>query len=275
MANPEKSEQGSDRMFVTALARGLQILRTFSAQTPELGTSDIARLTQLPQPTVWRLCHTLTELGFLTRMPGTDKLRLGIPVLTLGYSVLTTNPISELSRPYMQTIASRYHGAVSLGARDGLNMVYLQRCVGSAIVLGDLRIGSKVSLAYSATGWAYMSALPAAERKSLFAEIQASEGERWKKVRPVLDQALKKAEKTGYVMSKGILHPDINAVAVPIRSASGSPLLSMSSGGIRHIFSDEILEKVGRDLTELAEQLTVWVESQFGGTVAHHHLAAL
>lgn len=266
----------SDRMFVTALARGLQILRTFAESAAELGTSDIARLTKLPQPTVWRLCHTLAELGFLTRTPGTDKLRLGIPVLGLGYAVLATYPLAELARPYMQEIASRYRGAVSLGARDGLNMIYLQRCVGSAIVLGDLRVGSPIPLAYSATGWAYLAALGGSGRKKLLSEIQKAEGARWRQTRPLLDAALKKYEKTGYVMSKGVLHPEINAVAVPIRSQDGSLLLSISSGGISQIFTEPVLQDVGRDLIKLAGELSIWLNAQDESTVSlSRHVAAL
>ena len=56
-----------DRDFVTALARGVQVLQCFTAERPELGTTQIAALVGLPQSTVWRLCHTLTKLGLLVR----------------------------------------------------------------------------------------------------------------------------------------------------------------------------------------------------------------
>ena len=52
-----------DRQFVTALSRGLEVLRCFTAERVELGTTEIARLTSMPQPTVWRLCYTLSKLG--------------------------------------------------------------------------------------------------------------------------------------------------------------------------------------------------------------------
>ena len=50
---------GKDRQFVTALARGLEILRCFQAGDPALGNQDIAERTGLPKPTVSRLTHTL------------------------------------------------------------------------------------------------------------------------------------------------------------------------------------------------------------------------
>ena len=84
-AKPNASgAESADRQYVTALARGLEILRCFGARKPELGTTEIAQLTGLPQPTVWRLCHTLIKCGYLAPSPGKDKLRIGAGVLSLG-----------------------------------------------------------------------------------------------------------------------------------------------------------------------------------------------
>ena len=71
------ARSAEDRQFVTALARGLEVLRCFSAETPELGSREIARRIGLSQSTIWRLCHTLSQLGYL--VPGTapGKLRVG------------------------------------------------------------------------------------------------------------------------------------------------------------------------------------------------------
>jgi len=245
-----------DRQFVTALARGLDILRCFTPSSPTLGTTDIARLTNMPQPTVWRLCHTMVQLGFLRSSGDGEKLQPGLPVLGLGYAVLAGHPISELARPYMQEIADRHQGAVSLGARDGLSMIYLQRCQGPLIVLPGLRIGSRVPLAYSATGWAYLAGLSASERKTLLAEVRKAEGTAFKETAERLERALATFDETGLIINEGSLHQEINAVAVPLRSDDGSVLLTLSSGGISAIFNRAKLDKIGEELKALAAQLS-------------------
>src|SRR5690606_2344735 len=53
----------SDRQFSMNLARGLEVLRAFSASSPLLGNREIADRTGLPKPTVSRLTYTLTLLG--------------------------------------------------------------------------------------------------------------------------------------------------------------------------------------------------------------------
>jgi len=212
-------------------------------------------MTGLPQPTVWRLCHTMTELGFLVQVPDQDRLRPGLPVLALGYAVLASQRIGETAQPYMEAIAKRYQGAVSLGVRDGLNMLYLQRCQGSSIILADLSVGSRVPLAYSATGWAYLVAIPEKDRKQLLGEIRASDRQKWSAIEPSFDASLKEFRKTGYVVNLGSLHPQVNAVAVPVPSQDGSVLLTISSGGISSVFTSKVLHEVGAELKGLAEKL--------------------
>src|SRR5690349_15292820 len=102
-----------DRQFVTALARGLEVLRCFTPERPELGTTEIAGQIGLPQPTVWRLCYTLTKLGYL--VPGRDpeKLRAGPGVLALGYAAVTHAGVAEFAAPLMKEIADRFEASLS------------------------------------------------------------------------------------------------------------------------------------------------------------------
>jgi DNA-binding IclR family transcriptional regulator len=255
VARDGKSIHPKEGQFVAALAKGLGVLQCFSPSTPELGSSEIARMTGMPQPTVWRLCSTLIQLGFLVVVPGRQTMRPGISLLGLGQAVLSGLPIGELALTDMQSMASRYEGAVSLGARDGLSMLFLQRCQGSAIIVADLRVGSRIPIATSATGWAYLAALDAVTRKKLISELSASLGKQWSVIEPKLATALRQFAKLGYVVSKGSSNARINAVAVPVKSPDGSVILSLSSAGISDIFHDEKLAQLGAELKLLAAKL--------------------
>ena len=58
-------EERRDRRFVSALARGMAILRCFSAANA--GGPTVRR--RLPRPTISRLTYTLTRLGYLSTRP--------------------------------------------------------------------------------------------------------------------------------------------------------------------------------------------------------------
>jgi DNA-binding IclR family transcriptional regulator len=252
-----KYSGAKDRQFVTALARGLEILQCFSPSKPELGTAEIAEMIHLPQPTVWRLSYTMMKRGFLVYSPQQKKLRLGVPVLGLGYAVAASQPIGELARPYMQVIADQFQGAVSLGARDGLNMIYLQRCQGPSIIFTDFRVGSRVPMGSSSTGWAYLAGLETEAREELLKEIRSANGARWAQTEQRFRAALKRYPDEGYIVNKGSLHPQINGVAVPIHFREGRELLSVSAGGISSVFTDKKLRVIGRSLVELASSLAI------------------
>lgn len=255
-------EEKKDRQYVTALARGLEVLRCFDATRPSLGTVDIARITGLPQPTVWRLCHTLIEEGYLVQSDRKDKLRPGILVLSLGYAAVAATPIAELAYARMQDIATRHQGAVSLGARDGDSIIYLQRCEGSQIVLKHLGVGSRVPILSSATGWAYIAGLKEAERKALYNDLKRGNPEMFREFVPKITHALKEYAHSGYIINIGSLHAQLNAVAVPVASEDGSTILSLSSGGINQLFNIRKLKAVGAELTKLALQLSTALGAQ-------------
>ncbi|NIQ10280.1 MAG: helix-turn-helix domain-containing protein, partial [Gammaproteobacteria bacterium] len=59
-----KSET-KDPQVITALARGLSVLRCFRQGDRFLGNQEIAERTGLPKATVSRLTNTLTVLGYL------------------------------------------------------------------------------------------------------------------------------------------------------------------------------------------------------------------
>ena len=262
MAAAKESSEKKDRQFVTALSRGLDILRCFDAQHRSLGTAEIARLTGLPQPTVWRLCHTLIEDGYLVQVDRKDKLRPGIPILSLGYSAIAATPLAELAYDAMNAIAIRHQGSVSLGMRDGSGMIYLQRCQGSQIILRDMGIGSRVPLLISATGWAYLAGLDQQRRKAALAELKKAEPEQYRQAAKKFDVAMQEFAKTGYLVNKASLHPQINAVAVPVVSEDGTKVLGLSSGGINQLFDDKKLKLVAGELKRLAAELSSALTAQ-------------
>jgi hypothetical protein len=68
MRNAMQEEDDKDRLFVTALARGLQVLAAFRPGESALSNLEIAKRTGLPKSTVSRLTYTLTTLGICHRM---------------------------------------------------------------------------------------------------------------------------------------------------------------------------------------------------------------
>jgi DNA-binding IclR family transcriptional regulator len=254
----------ADRHFVTALARGIQILRCFTQNQDELRVSEIARITGLPQPTVWRLCHTLIRLNYLQSSKSGDRLRLGIGALALGYSAFSRVETYAVFKPAMERIAEKYGVAVSLGAPDGLRMIYLQRCRGTSAFGRDLHVGSRVPILNTALGWAYLATLPSHERTDILDQLIAENPDLWRKLEPSFNHALRDCAEKGYLLNLGAFQSEINAVAVPIVSRDGGNRLALNCSGLASALSKEMLEQeIAPQLREIADTMKVYIQSRY------------
>ena len=159
-------EGGASPDFITALARGLDVLRCFRHGVNALGNLDLARLTGLPKPTISRITYTLTELGYLRYHPDTGKYSPGYGVLALGYGLLAGLEVRELAKASMTELARQTGGAVALGAFDGDAMTYVEAVHGSSALYLRLPVGYRASLD-SAMGRAYLASLPEDECAAL------------------------------------------------------------------------------------------------------------
>lgn len=249
--------KADDPLFVSALARGLEVLRCLADAETDLTASEVARRLRLPQASVWRLCHTLLELGFLEKA-GQDRLQPGLSVLTLGHAALVRKPLAELGRARMLEIATRFGGAFSLGCREDTDMVYLQRVEGGTPIFTGLRVGARVSILSSAMGWAYLAGLGPAQQAALLQELQQRSPEEFRRVERAMLASLADYPRRKVVVNEGVLHPELNAIAAPLGSDACGPSACLSFGGARSKFSAARLEaEVKPLLLDLAKSLSL------------------
>ena len=93
-----------DRYAVPALMRGLQLLTQFSRDEKELTGAELARRLGAPRASVFRLLHTLEQLGFVERVGEAPTFRLGVGVLRLGFEYLASMELTELGKPVLDTL---------------------------------------------------------------------------------------------------------------------------------------------------------------------------
>jgi DNA-binding IclR family transcriptional regulator len=245
-----------DRQFVTALARGLAVLRCFDAIRPQLGTTEIAQMTKLPQPTVWRLCHTLQQLGYLVQAPNSDKLCIGMGVLGLGQFALGSSDIGEMVLPEMTQIAKLSGAAVSLGVVDQDEILIVKRAQGDGPLLMNLAVGSRLAIATSSAGWSYLAALPPDAREETLLRLKHQYSGKWAELRAAIEVAAKGLASTGFVMNEGFYHSGVSAVGAPACDKTGKPQYVITCGGplLKPRF---MREEVGPQVARLARKITV------------------
>ena len=249
-----------DRQFVTALHRGLDILRAFTpTDKAGLGNRDLADRTGLPNSTVSRLTYTLLKLGYLVYDDSTGRYRMGVPVLSLGYACLGGMRMRDSAQVYMQRLADDCGDGVlvAMGGRDDMTMAYIAAARAKRGMISlQLDVGSRISLARSAMGRAYMAACGAAERAQIMDRIAERNPTEWPALRAGIADAAEQIATRGYYVNIGQWLPDVNSVAVPYRSPEGDiPLLTFNLGGPAFVLPKARLED------ELGPQLLALVNT--------------
>lgn len=252
-----KDHGEKDRRFVTALARGLDILRCFTANDPSLSNQEIAERARLPKPTVSRLTHTLLELGYLTYSRRSGAYQLGPGVLALGYAAIAGLEIRERARQAMAELAAQENVTVALGARDRLNVVYLDVRTGEQTITLSRTVGSRLPLGLTAMGRAILAALDEEERQYLLRAIHEHEPQNAATVEQGLTRAREEIRAQGFCTSFGDWMPDVNAVAVPILSLDGEHLYGLMAGGPSFkLDKARLTDELGPKLAEIARTLS-------------------
>ena len=236
---------------VSALARGLALLRAVGDASEPLSNRDLADRAGIPKATVSRLTATLQSAGFLRPMAG-ERYALGPAALHLGNAYLRGFDFRQQARLHLAGLAEAAGANVHLGVRDGLDILLIDTLrPQSALILSRMDIGSRMTIATSAAGRAYLAALPSPERSALLAEIAAASGDAWPAVQQRLEEAFAEYARAGYCSSFGEWHPDIHALGFVMHGPQGE-LYAASVGGPAYMLSREmLLGNVGPKLVQV------------------------
>jgi IclR family transcriptional regulator, positive regulator for flagellar biogenesis len=209
---PREKDGAADE--VTALARGLAVLRCIAAADTPLGNRELTELTGIPKPTLSRLTGTLVSTGFLARLPDSERFVLTSAVLDLSNGFLRNSDIRGRARPFLIRLAERTALSVHLTVRDRLEMVVIDAIrPRSAILVSRLEVGSRIDMSRTAVGRAYLASLDATSRDALTTALQAAAGNDWGFVGSRLDAAVAETAAQGYGIVIGEWYDGLNAIA--------------------------------------------------------------
>lgn len=250
-----ETESGKDRQFVTALARGLEILRCFNPGERFLGVSEVARRTGLPKPTVSRLAGTLTKLGYLSFSGHYGQYQLAPGVLSLGYAFLSNMDVRQIARPMMQELAESSQASTSLAIGDRLSLVYVETVRSSASIGLQLSIGSRLPMATTATGRAYLAGCLPLERETLMGQLKKQEPDNWPAISAGIEQAMKDYKDRGFCISFKEWNKDVSGVGVPFHAPDGTLMAFNCAGPAFLLHRKKLVDEIGPRLVALVGRL--------------------
>lgn len=247
-----------DRNFVTALARGLDVLRAFRPNELSLTNTELAVRTGLPKPTVSRLTHTLCQLEYLITDQASGGYRLGPGVLRLGFGVMAATDLRERAEPYMRDLCQGPNSYVTcaLGERHLTDVVYVAVSRSTQDVSLTLNVGAMLPVFFSAIGRAILLAMPSDDREAVFDSANRDDPDGRSARLKCFEAAKTEYEQKGYCSGFGDWREDVNGIAVPLVSIEGNRVFGLNVGGPSfHVLPDELHRHYAERLMKAADAL--------------------
>lgn len=144
--------------YVQSFARGLEVIRSFSAQAPQQTLSEVAKRTGLTRAGARRILLTMLTLGYVDS--DGKQFRLTPRILDLGFAYLSSMPIWNLAEPVMEEIVEQANESCSAAVLDGTDIVYVLRVPTHKIMSINLGVGSRLPAYCTSMGRVLLADLP-------------------------------------------------------------------------------------------------------------------
>lgn len=223
------NEIDASEEFVQSLARGLLVLRTFSAEHPSLTLADAAQLTGLTRATVRRSLHTLQKLGYV--VTNGRQFELTPRVLDFGYAYLSSAQIGDIAQPFMESLSDQLNESVSVAVLDGFDIVYVARMPTKRIMRIGLALGSRLPALVTSMGRMIVADLPPEEQKAFVkAAPMPKLTSKTLTNKSELQKVLVKIHQQGWVLLDQELEDGVRSIAAPIHDKTGRTIAAINVG---------------------------------------------
>lgn len=227
--------------YVQSFARGLEVIRSFSAQSPRQTLSEVAGRTGLTRAGARRILLTLQTLGYVE---SDGKLfRLTARILDLGFAYLSSLPIWNLAEPLMETLAGQVKESCSAAVLDGTDIVYVMRVSTHKIMSISLGVGSRLPAYCTSMGRMLLSALPPDQMMQLLRASERSARTRYTLTDPdELAAKIAQVRKQGWSMVNQELEEGLVSMAAAITDRTGQTVAALNISGQANRTSAKVMQ---------------------------------
>ncbi|MGE8542561.1 IclR family transcriptional regulator [Acinetobacter sp. ANC 3813] len=248
-------------MALSSFGKILTVLDLFSVSRPVINVDTISEELGLSKPTSYRYLKELVSAELLQRLSGTSgDYTLGSKIAVLDYISRTTDPLVQISIPFMQEIVERTEFSCLLTHLNHDSCIDLHDEVFKNTLLLSYGRGCPRPVFVGSSAKIMMSYLP----KQQILDYYQRYAPQLKDVGFADDEAdflvkMKKIKKQGYYFSNGELDPNIAGVSVPVKFSSKEPPLALTLLASKNRFEFVNLQK----LIEILQENAALIEKKF------------
>lgn len=241
-------------MALSSFGKILTVLDLFSVSRSVINVDMISEELGLSKPTSYRYLKELVSAELLQRLSGTSgDYTLGSKIAILDYISRTTDPLVQISIPFMQDIVERTEFSCLLTHLNSDSCIDLHDEIFKNTVLLSYGRGCPRPVYVGSSAKIMMSHLPKQQILNYYHNY-ATELTQSGFATDENDflTKMKKIKKQGYYFSNGELDPNIAGVSVPVKFSVKEPPLALTLLASKNRFEFVNLQKLIAILQENA-----------------------
>ncbi|WP_412505273.1 IclR family transcriptional regulator C-terminal domain-containing protein [Roseovarius sp. SYSU LYC5161] len=206
--------------FISSLAKGLQVIECFGAETPRLTITDVARRTGLDRATARRCLLTLHAQGYAEY---DGKFFAATPrILRLGMGALASLLLPQIVQPWLDQLSEKIGESASVSILDETEIVYLARAAQRRVMSIGLMPGSRLPAHCTSMGQVLLAALPEEEARALVERSDLSPRTAFSLTDPEEIMArIANVCRDGYAVIDQEVEIGLRSIAVPLMNVHG------------------------------------------------------
>ncbi|MDM0085388.1 IclR family transcriptional regulator [Variovorax sp. J31P179] len=244
--NPQPAQKtDSEDGFAEREQRGIQsievggeILKVLASEPRPMAMRELVKKAQMPSGKIHPYLVSLSKVGLVSQDPVTGYYKVGPMAIRLGLIGLQSlNPIRE-AMPFAEALASESTHNVAMTIWGDLGPVVVQMFDGAYALHTNMRIGSLMSLAATATGRLFVAFLPRQMVDGMLLDDRMRLGPNIAEPldKKMVEDLIQEARENR--MSRGVNYPTpgIAAFSAPVFDYTGKMVLAVTLSGPTGMF---------------------------------------
>jgi IclR family transcriptional regulator, pca regulon regulatory protein len=231
-ASNRQSEFTGDPLFNRSVDKAFAILGAFSAERRTLNLAEIAAASGMTKSSAQRCTHTLERLGYIKREMRGGRWLLAPRVLGIAHAYFASHPLIENATTHLIDLNQACGESVNLSEPDGTDMVFIARFPSHKRFFIHMPIGRRLPMYCTASGRAYLSALPPAETRRIIraSTLQALTPHTITDPKQIL-KLIGAAREAGYAWSEQECYRGDLTIAAAVLGDHGRPVAAINISG--------------------------------------------
>lgn len=217
---------------ISVVAKAFTALEALRGADFGLPLKDIAKATQLPKTTTFRILYTLERQGYVEKVAGNGRYRLTSKLMEFVTEKADHRRLQDLAGPVMKKLLSEFQETVNLGVLEGDHVLYLDVMESPHLFRLAASVGQRGSIHATAVGKALAAFLPAevveaAIKNAGFRKYTERTIQRMLQLR----EELARVRRRGYAIDEQEIVEGVRCLGAPILDRSGRAVAAISVSG--------------------------------------------